>query len=135
MIDRQTFFVYGRILDDLELYSNLSYAVAAFSSGGDMRSNITAGAKASPAVITDEMLELTEVIRAQLVKNGMFFVGLDIVGNKLMETNVFSPGGLPMAETFTGIKFSQIIIRELERKLNLLNRTGRNASNTELAVI
>lgn len=31
MIDRQTFIVYGRILDKMELYSGLSYAVAAFS--------------------------------------------------------------------------------------------------------
>lgn len=31
MIDRQTFFVYGRILDDMDLYPGLPYAVAAFS--------------------------------------------------------------------------------------------------------
>ena len=31
MIDRQAFIVYGRILDETELYSDLSYAVAAFS--------------------------------------------------------------------------------------------------------
>ncbi len=28
----------------------------------------------------------------------MFLVGLDIVGDKLMEINVFSPGGLGSAE-------------------------------------
>lgn len=32
MIDRQTFFVYGRILDERKLYSDRSFAVAAYSS-------------------------------------------------------------------------------------------------------
>ena len=31
MIDRQTFLVYGRMLDKMELYTNLSFAVVAFS--------------------------------------------------------------------------------------------------------
>ena len=32
--------------------------------------------------------------------NGMFLVGLDVVGGKLMEINVFSPGGLGSAQKF-----------------------------------
>lgn len=36
-----------------------------------------------------------------LVEDGMFFVGLDIVKDKLLELNVFSPGGLGSPETFS----------------------------------
>jgi len=104
-------------------------------SDGDMRSNMTAGARSAPAIITDEILELAELIRPQLLNDGMFFVGLDIVGNKLMEINVFSPGGLESASAFTEIKFSQLVIQDLERKLEHRNNTDRHFDNKALAVL
>ena len=42
--------------------------------------------------------QMVEVVRPKLVADGMFLVGLDIVGDKLMEINVFSPGGLGSAQ-------------------------------------
>jgi len=104
-------------------------------SDGDMRSNMTAGASSAPAIINDDVLELAERIRPQLLHDGMFFVGLDIVGNKLMEINVFSPGGLESASAFTNIKFSQVIIQDLERKLEHRNNTDRHIDNNALAVL
>ena len=104
-------------------------------SDGDMRSNMTAGASSAPAIINDDILELAERIRPQLLHDGMFFVGLDIVGNKLMEINVFSPGGLESASAFTNIKFSQVIIQDLERKLKHRNNTDRHIDNNALAVL
>ena len=102
---------------------------------GDMRSNMTAGASSAPAVINDAILELAELIRPQLLHDGMFFVGLDIVGNKLMEINVFSPGGLESASAFTDVKFSQLIIQDLERKLEHRKNTDRHITNKALAVL
>jgi len=129
--DTRLFLLNGRPLEHQGAYA----AVRRARSNGDMRSNITAGAKTSTAVITEEMLALAEIIRPQLLHNGMFFVGLDIVGNKLLEINVFSPGGLESAEAFTGVKFSQIIIQDLERKLHYRSNTDRHFSNVELAVL
>ncbi len=63
-------------------------------SGGDMRSNIHAGGIKAAAEIDSTALLIAEVVRPKLVQDGMFLVGLDIVGDKLMELNVFSPGGL-----------------------------------------
>ena len=47
----------------------------------------------------DTMFQLAEMVRPRLVEDGMFLVGLDIVGDKLMEINVFSPGGLGSARS------------------------------------
>ena len=44
------------------------------------------------------MLQIAEAVRPKLLADGMFLVGLDIVGDKLMEVNVFSPGGLGSCE-------------------------------------
>lgn len=104
-------------------------------SGADIRNNMTAGGRSTPAVITDEILQLAETIRPQLLHNGMFLVGLDIVGNKLMEINVFSPGGLQSAEAFSGVRFSRLIIEDLERKLSHRQESGRHLSNRELATL
>ena len=43
-------------------------------------------------------------------------MGLDIVGDKLMEINVFTPGGLGSASEFTGVDFADLVIEDLERK-------------------
>ncbi|EON25718.1 glutathione synthase [Nocardioides sp. CF8] len=85
----------------------------------DIRSNMSAGGKAMRVAMTDEMLAIVEVVRPKLVSDGMFLVGLDIVGDKLMEINVFSPGGLGSAEALYGVNFAPAIIGELERKVSI----------------
>ena len=62
--------------------------------GEDMRSNVNAGGTLQQAEITNAHLRIAEIVRPKLVQDGIFLVGLDIVVDKLMEINVFSPGGL-----------------------------------------
>lgn len=102
-------------------------------SNGDIRSNLTAGASSIPATMNDDMRRLVECVGPKLLRDGMFLVGLDIVGDKLMEINVFSPGGLESAESFTGARFCRMVIEDLERKLESARNSGREFSNVELA--
>ena len=80
---------------------------------------MSAGGKAEKVKVTDDMLRMVEVVRPKLVADGMFLVGLDIVGDKLMEINVFSPGGLGSAHGLYEVNFAPAIIAELERKVNI----------------
>ena len=110
-------------------------AYAAFrrtNSTQDIRSNMSAGGKAVKVAVTDEMLQMVEVVRPKLVADGMFLVGLDIVGDKLMEINVFSPGGLGSAQALYEVNFAPAIIAELERKVNI-RRPYPEIDNTSLA--
>jgi len=104
-------------------------------SGGDMRSNIHAGGKLKEAEITETELRIAEIVRPKLVQDGMFLVGLDIVGDKLMEINVFSPGGLGSAQRFEGVNFSVGVVEALERKVRSMAYYRRNFNNSEMAVI
>ncbi len=104
-------------------------------SGDDMRSNIHAGGKLAQAVITEEHLRLAEIVRPKLVQDGMFLVGLDIVGDKLMEINVFSPGGLGSAQTFEKVNFSNYVIDALEKKVEYMKYYRRNFDNDEMATL
>jgi glutathione synthase len=103
--------------------------------GDDIRSNIHAGGKLAQAVITDEHLKLAEIVRPKIVQDGMFLVGLDIVGDKLMEINVFSPGGLGSAQMFEKVNFSHTVIDALERKVQYMSFYRRNFDNDEMATL
>ena len=65
----------------------------------------------------------------------MFLIGLDIVGDKLMEINVFSPGGLGSAQKFTKVNFSRYVIEALERKVGYRESYGRNFGNVDMSTL
>ncbi len=100
----------------------------------DIRSNMTAGAIAVRAQITPQMLELAEQVGPRLKADGIFFAGLDIVGDRLMEINVQSPGGLIGAEEFEGVHFGSAYIEALEKKL-AWKAEHPDTANRELATL
>ncbi|WP_394276854.1 glutathione synthetase [Luteococcus sp.] len=101
----------------------------------DMRSNVSAGGTIQEAEITDEMLQMVDVIRPKLVSDGMFLVGLDIVGDKLMEINVFTPGGLGSSQNIYDVDFTPAIIKDLERKVRMRSHYPRGLANKALAAM
>lgn len=101
--------------------------------GDDMRSNIHAGGRLAEAEVTAEALRLAEMVRPKLVQDGMFLVGLDVVGDKLMEINVFSPGGLGSAQKLTKVNFCRVVIQALQRKVEYMEFYGRNFDNVEMS--
>ena len=123
------------VMNGQPLQVNGKYAAFRRKSGGsDMRSNMSAGGKALAVKVTDEMLAMVEVVRPKLVADGMFLVGLDIVGDKLMEVNVFSPGGLGSCQKLYEENFAVPIIRDLERKLDI-RRHHADITNVNLATL
>ena len=105
------------------------------STTDDMRSNMHVGGKGEHADITPEMLKICEIVRPKLVADGMYLVGLDIVGDKLMEINVFSPGGLWHASEYEGVDFNVAVIEDLERKMFYREHYGDTISNQFLATL
>ncbi len=103
--------------------------------GDDMRSNIHAGGEKAPAIIDERALRIAEIVRPKLVEDGMFLVGLDIVGDKLMEINVFTPGGLGSARQFEKVNFAHAVINALERKVDYMKYYRRNFNNVDMATL
>jgi glutathione synthase len=100
---------------------------------GDARSNMHTGGESEPVEVTDKMLRLVEIVRPKLVNDGMFLVGLDIVDDKLIEINVFSPGGLGSSSQFAGVDFAQVVVEDLERKVEHRKYYNGRMPNDELA--
>jgi glutathione synthase len=105
------------------------------NNGADLRSNMHVGGEAVAVDVTDEMLHLVDLVRPKLLADGMFLVGLDIVGTKLMEVNVFSPGGLGSCEQLYDVSFTEPVIEALERKVELHQHYGDSLDNARLASI
>ena len=102
---------------------------------GDARSNMHSGGESEPVEVTDKMLRLVEIVRPKLVADGMFLVGLDIVDDKLIEINVFSPGGLGSASQFSDVDFPALVIQDLVRKAEHRKFYGARMTNVELATL
>lgn len=110
-------------------------AIHRVNSKDDIRSNLHAGGSTQPAKVTQTMLDLVELVRPKLIQDGMFLVGLDIVGDKLMEINVFSPGGLNDAAHIEGVDFYIPLMEALERKVNYKKTYGTQVDNKTVAMI
>lgn len=110
-------------------------ALRRVNKSGDMRSNMHAGGVSEAAEITETTLRLVELVRPKLVVDGMFLAGLDIIEDKLVEINAFSPGGFYSARELTGINFAEIVISDIERKLRYKESYGAAISNSQLATM
>lgn len=91
-------------------------AVRRVPQAGEFRSNVHTGADVAPAPLTPVMREAAAALGERLRADGLWLVGMDLIGDRLVELNVFSTGGLRDAERFTGCDFSSHIIENLERR-------------------
>jgi glutathione synthase len=82
---------------------------------GEGRSNMRVGGTMAPAEVDATILRLAALVGPRLADDGMFFVGLDIVGDRLLEINVFSPGGLGSVQRTTGVDFTGPVLDALEK--------------------
>jgi glutathione synthase len=70
--------------------------VAAFRrvpTGNDLRANISKGGRSVPLEIGAAEQDVVNAMSEKLVTDGMFFVGIDLIGDKVVEINAESPGG------------------------------------------
>ena len=128
--DTRVFLMNGNIIS----YQGKYAAIRRKNADDDIRSNLHAGGIAQKAVITDEILKITRLVRPYLIRDGMFLTGLDIIGSKLIEVNVFSPGGLYSACKFEETDFTKPLIESLEHKL-YIKSLYNDIDNQQLATL
>ena len=129
--DIRFFLMNGRPLEVGGKYA----ALRRVASKDDIRSNIHAGGTAEAVEIGETELRVAEIIRPKLIADGMFLVGIDIVGDKILEVNVFSPGNLNSCSRMAGTDFSVPIIESIERKVGIAKDYAQTFDNRHLAVL
>ncbi len=129
--DIRLFLLNGRPLERDGVYA----AFRRVPAEGDVRSNMHVSGTPEAATVTPEILEIAERLRPKLIEDGMFLVGLDIVGDKVLEANVFTPGGLPEIAALHGVDFSEDIMIALENKVRIQELYRGAIPNRTLAVL
>lgn len=80
----------------------------------DLRANIHAGGNVEPTTLTLAEEQLVATIGPRLRRAGLVFVGLDLIGEKLIEVNVTSPTGIQELGRFTAGEPEKDVIRWVE---------------------
>ena len=60
-----------------------------------------------------------EILRPKLLADGLYLVSVDLVGDKILELNVFTPGGMHSMRELYSIDVADQVIRALERRIRL----------------
>lgn len=72
----------------------LPYALARIPKAGETRGNLAAGGTGFAQKLTSRDLDIANTIGKTLKQEGLFLVGLDVIGDYLTEINVTSPTGM-----------------------------------------
>ena len=77
--------------------------------GNEIRSNIHVGGQCAKTRLSKRDLQICESIKKELINNGLFFVGIDVIGNFLTEINVTSPTCIQEIKQLYKIDIAKII--------------------------
>ncbi|RYC52747.1 glutathione synthase [Flagellimonas olearia] len=103
----------------------------------DHRSNVSAGGSVAKHTLTKEEKALCKQIGPKLVNDGLYFVGIDVIGGKLVEVNVMSPGGITYINKAYKTKVQTKVIDFIESKvldkLTAFDRRSRLRNEVENA--
>jgi glutathione synthase len=82
----------------------------------DVRSNIHAGGRVEPCQVTEVERAVIADMAARLAADGLVFVGLDFIGERLTEVNVTSPTGIQELSRHLGRDAAEDVIAWIERR-------------------
>ena len=92
----------------------LPYALARIPKAGETRGNLAAGGTGVAQPLTSRDLEIATSVGKTLEAEGLFLVGLDVIGEHLTEINVTSPTGMVEIAAQTDCNPAQIFVEALE---------------------
>ncbi len=83
----------------------------------DLRANIHVGGRVQACELTDRERDLVASVGPRLRSAGLYFVGLDVIGERLTEVNVTSPTGVQELGRLTNTTPEDDVIAWLEGKV------------------
>jgi len=92
---------------------------------GEFRTNIHAGATAFKHELTPAEVKICKTLKPRLIADGLYFVGIDIIEDKLVEINVLSPGGIPRINRLNKVKLETNVIDFIEHKVKEMKSVNK----------
>ena len=92
-------------------------AVNRIPTGNEFRGNMAVGGTAAKVDITDREKEICATVAPELRKDGLYFVGIDVIGGYLTEVNVTSPTGIREIDRLNDVRLGKKVVQWLENKI------------------
>jgi len=93
-------------------------AVMRVPAEGEHRANFHVGGSAAKTVVDADDRRIIERLAPSLRRDGLFFVGVDVIGGLLTEVNVTSPTGVQEVNTLEGRRLEVDILDAVEARLS-----------------
>ena len=94
------------------------FALARIPMIGESRGNMAAGGRPETRPLTTSDRQIAETMAKRLWAEGLFLVGLDVIGSKVTEINVTSPTGFVEIKAQTGFDVAAMFVQKLESVVN-----------------
>ena len=92
-------------------------AVNRIPTGNEFRGNMAVGGRVAQVDITDREKEICAIVAPKLKADGLYFVGIDVIGGYLTEVNVTSPTGIREIDRLNHVSLGKQVIKWLEEKV------------------
>ncbi|PSF35670.1 glutathione synthase [Aphanothece hegewaldii CCALA 016] len=91
-------------------------AVNRIPTGKEFRGNMAVGGRVAKVEITDREREICQIVAPKLKQDGLYFVGLDVIGGYLTEVNVTSPTGVREIDRLNEVSLGKQVIEWIEKR-------------------
>ena len=92
-------------------------AIRRVPQGDDIRANIHVGGRVESCNLTEKESALVKKVGPVLAESGLFFVGLDLIAERLIEVNVTSPTGIQELGRLTNTTPAATVIEWVEDRV------------------
>ncbi|MGF1567818.1 MAG: glutathione synthase [Nodosilinea sp.] len=89
-------------------------AVNRIPTGSEFRGNMAVGGRVAKVDITPRELEICQQLAPTLRRDGLYFVGIDVIGGYLTEINVTSPTGIREIDRLNDVRLGHRVVEWVE---------------------
>lgn len=90
-------------------------AVNRIPTGSEFRGNMAVGGRVAKVEITDRELDICRQLAPTLQRDGLYFVGIDVIGGYLTEVNVTSPTGIREIDRLNDVRLGNQVVAWVEQ--------------------
>lgn len=91
-------------------------AVNRIPTGKEFRGNMAVGGRVAATEMTPQDQKICDRVGPKLEQDGLYFVGIDVIGGYLTEVNVTSPTGIREIDRLSGTRLGQEVIKWVEKQ-------------------
>jgi glutathione synthase len=92
-------------------------AVLRVPAESEVRANLHVGGRPEKATLDADDRRIVERLRPWLERDGLHFVGIDVIGGRLTEVNVTSPTGIQEMNALDGACYEERVIERIEQRI------------------